>query len=402
MKHRLWAVAMLVVIIVPTIVISEIEELVSSITLLGLRVPSGRYRVEVSWGTLVAQRQVDSSGDPMDIGLKFDSANIRAPIRISVVDSGGLTVFEAELVPTAVTGYRLAKVLMRDAELKGFEVAEVLSMVSVKLRLFGVGEELKGVSLFIENESVVPMVQRERGEVVIVMPPVVIDPGADLDIDLLVENPQIAFRGSLVLIGEKLIAGGSCEGVVSGATMVVEHVFGLAGFRIDVPNPGPVLQREVSRSTTEIMIRRGLPEGLEAKIVLMVKDPGGNPIEGAEIVYGGVNVSGKVITDSRGVAVIDGIRESPIEMTVSKVGYTPVQRRIDVPSTYLTLEIVLERERTMFDEVREAVSKLREFSLFLMTIGVVAIVAGLARIKKVLLAIGVALTAIGIISYVVG
>lgn len=397
-----WAVMpILLVVIVSTIAVSEVVELKSSVTLVGLRVPPGRYLIVAAWGPLNAQRQLESRGDPVDVDLKFELANIRSPLRVSVVSPNGTTVFEAILQPTAVAGYRLVSVEMHDAEIQSFEVAEVLSMISIRLRLLGVNEEIKGILLYIKNESVVPVVQRGEGEAVIIIPPVVIDPGADLSLNLQIESPPITFRGSLVLVGERLVAGGSCDGAVSGAMMVVEHVFGLASFRIDVPNPGPVLQREVSRSTTEIAIRRGLPEGLEARIVLVVKGQGGDPIEDAGIRYWGVNATGEIRTDRRGVAIIDGIREPSIMLRVSKVGFKSVEQEVKVTSTLLNVEITLEREKTALDEIRETIAKLRGYSTYLLILGILAIVIGLVRIKKILLAIGVALAAAGIMAALV-
>lgn len=406
MKVEIIVLFIIIVIMALTPIIhASSEGLISSITLLGLQTPQGQYLAELRWGKEEVRQEFQSSGEPKDLELKIPLANIRAPIQLTIrrASSPADTLFEAVLVPSP-SGYRLVKVVMGDVNVQGIRVSELLSLVAIKIQLLGVeDEDIEGVNLYVGNETMTPTIQRGHGSIAINVPLVVIDPGKTIEIDLRIEKPSINFKGHLLLVGEKLVAGGICDGALTGGLMLIEHIFGLVSFHIDMPSLGPALQKEVSRSSTEILIRRGLPQGFRATITLFVRDTEGVPVEGAVIMYRGVNATkGKVVTDIHGVAVIDNIDETSLEIEVIKHGFKRVHKKVDVLSTNMRLDIVLERERTFIDEMRDAIRSLKEFSFTITVVGIVILVLGLLRMRKVMLALGMAMVAIGILSHVVG
>ena len=380
----------------------------SSVAIRNLCLPPGNFTVSTVWGNTSRVIRVTSDGNARDFRVEFSFANIRKPLKLSIEDENGSELVKLHLVPS-VTGYKLVSInLNENVEIQSIEVSEVVSSVVTRMKFRGLLSPIpiEDLKLKVEGEDLTPIVQSNGDLLVVTVPPLVVDPGACLNIDLrLGGNPPLKFTGNVALVGDRLVAGGSCDGPVLEATIATDHTIGLTKFSISMPVLEPSTSKLLSRQTTEVIIRKGVPSSVELYVI--VKDEKGKPLADAEVESVGA-MQMKGVTDASGVArfTMENVTDAfTVIIKVSKKGFKQAEKSVNILSTLTTVELTLEKEKTAMDlAIDLAISYVRglqPYFLPLLVGGLVLLVLGALKLKKASVVLGLMLIAMAVISVLV-
>lgn len=385
----------------------------SNIELLEVCFPPGRWKVETSWGSLRGVTLFDSNGrDPAQIGVSFERANIRDTITITVSSENEEKQALSVVLLPYVGGYRLTSMKIGEGvRLLGkqfIRIREEVSLAHVSFVLVGFSKvEEAGLELKVANEIFTPTIIEiaPTGVLSVSTERLVIAPGEVLSLVLNGRQPPFSIRGSVTLVGERLVAGGEVEGDLESATMTVVHRIALADFIIEAPELKTPQESVINETTTEIIIRRPIPPSTE--LTVMVIDQSGAPIEGVNVSLRiGDEVIREGITNSRGMYQAIVGNTTRVEVHVKKAGYQEQRMEVNILTSRVT-KIVLTREKNrvevlierFIEEARRMITMLKPYFLAVMVLSGAGLVVALRKKRfKVASLAGVSL-AISVLGY---
>jgi hypothetical protein len=369
----------------------------SSVTVKDVVIPIGNFSATVQWGNVSRTMSIISDGSPRSIKVEFPFTNLRKSLKFSIYGENGSLV-ELELIPSLI-GYKLTSISLKEnIEVQEIEIAEVVSMAMIKVKLLGLTTPPENIHLKVEGENMTPVVQYDGDVATIALPAFVVDPDVQVDVGLDIEKPLVRFLGSVVLTGDRLVAGGSCDGPVVEAKIVTQHTIGLTTFSVSMPTLKPLASKVLSQQTTEVIIRKGMPSAIELHVT--VKDVKGMSLSGAEVEVTGSGVSLRGLTDNEGIAkfIITNTTAPTLTVTASKEGYVKTEQKVNISSTLTNVELRLKKEKTVMDAVLDWIRELREYFLPLILGGSVLLVLGALKLKKAGVILGLTLIGLAVFS----
>lgn len=366
----------------------------SEIIIKNIILPQGLWEVTATWGHMAERASIESDGKtPLNVKMEFPEANIRSELKILVRGAKTKIPIEMVLVPT-FRGYKLLNLIIDSGiEFTDTIIAEIVETVStalVSLKLSGIQEdiEVKTLKLRIEGEEITPLITGTGGFVnVAVGSRIVIDPGAELDLEL--EHSSFRVRASISLVSDRLIASGDVEGNVEVCSMEIGHIIGRMTFYVQLPILEADPEQVILRQTTSIIFRRDPPEATE--MIVIIQGEMSEPLQGAEVKIfdeGGIIAQGK--SDAEGVfrAIVN---ETQVQVSISCENYEPFLKKVDLLKTPV-IHINLSKKKGPMEifylEVRPWLTAIRPYVVPTAISSIALVIWGITNLRRTAVFIG--------------